>query len=88
MTAFNTNTSTSTTQITYFLRQLASLYSSRAAEVRSRRALAVSLNGLKESDLRDIGLIENDISATNQMPLEDDAASSLRRTRLERSGNW
>ena len=57
-------------------------------EIRARRVQAASLSRLKERDLRDIGLINNDITTANHMPLEADAASALRRARLDRSRNW
>lgn len=88
MTTFNTNTTSSTTQITSSLRRFAHWGWSYVIEIRTRRAQAASLSRLKERDLRDIGLIENDISTANHMPLEADAASALRCARLDRSGNW
>ncbi len=88
MTTFNTNTTTSITQITSALRRFAHWGWACIMEICSRRAQAASLRQLKESDLKDIGLIENDISSVNHMSLDSDAASVLRRTRLGRSGNW
>ena len=88
MTTFNTNTTVSTTQITSSLRRFAHWGWSYVVEARSRRSQTASLSRLKERDLRDIGLTENDISTVSHLPLDADAASALRRARLDRSGNW
>lgn len=88
MTTFNTNTTSSTTKIIPALRRFAHWGWSYVLEARSRWSQTASLSRLKERDLRDIGLTENDISTVSQLPLEADAASALRRARLDRSGNW
>ena len=42
-----------------------------------RRVQVASLRRIKSSDLRDIGLIEHDISAADQLPLSADVATAL-----------
>ena len=43
---------------------------------------------LKDRDLQDIGLIENDITVADRLPLSIDAAAVLQRVSHDRSGNW
>ncbi len=55
---------------------------------RDRRVQIASLSRIKSSDLRDIGLIEHDISAADQLPLSADVATALHLASLGRTGNW
>ena len=55
---------------------------------RDRRVQIASLRRIKSSDLRDIGLIEHDICAADQLPLSADVATALQIASLGRTGNW
>ena len=57
-------------------------------ELRVRRAQSAALRQLKDRHLQDVGLIENDITAANSLPLNTDAAAAFHRASLDRSGNW
>ena len=88
MTAFTTNTTQATTQIPSAPHRF--MHKARACllEWQARRKQIASLRNLKSADLRDIGLIEHDISAAGWLPLSTDAAMILHRASLTRSGNW
>ena len=64
----------------HFLKQL--------AEFHNRRKLRGSLSKLSDKDLRDICLTRQDIEASCNSPLTNDAADELRKTSKSRLGNW
>ncbi len=88
MTTFTTNSIAPTTFEPSVLRRFAQWTRNRILEFRARRAQIACLRQLKSRDLKDIGLIENDICAANGLPLSSDAATSLHSAILGRSGNW
>ena len=88
MTTLSTNETASATQITVTLRRFANWGWSSVLEICARRKQTVSLRQLKERDLQDIGLIENDITVAGHLPLSIDAAAVLQRASLGRSRNW
>jgi uncharacterized protein YjiS (DUF1127 family) len=88
MTTFTTNSLAPTTHEVSVLRRFMLWTRNRFPEYRACRAQIASLRQLKSRDLKDIGLIENDISAAIGLPLSSDAAMSLQRASLGRSGNW
>jgi len=88
MTTFTTNTTRPTTQISSAPHQFMRKIRSGLLEWQARRKQIATLRRLKSGDLRDIGLIEHDISAAGRLPLSTDAATSLHRTSLGRSRNW
>jgi uncharacterized protein YjiS (DUF1127 family) len=84
-----------TTNTTLPIAQGHSMHHQFARKIRSiilgwqaHRMQIASLRRLKSRDLRDIGLIEHDISAADRLPLSADVATNLYRASLSRSGNW
>ena len=57
-------------------------------ELRVRRAQTRSLGRLTSRELKDVGLIENDIAAANNLPIGSDAAMALKQASRGRLGNW
>jgi hypothetical protein len=53
-----------------------------------RQRTRASLNKLSGKDLRDIGLIRNDVSSIVHIPLPSSGALDLSNIRKARSGNW
>lgn len=88
MTYFTTNAPTSATQISTMLHRFGKWASTCILEFRMRRAHSASLRSLKSRDLKDIGLINSDISAAGRLPLSADASTALYCARLGRTGNW
>jgi len=88
MTNLTTNTTVQIARGPYVLHQLARKIRSIFLGWQARRLQIASLRRLKSRDLRDIGLIEHDISAADRLPLSADVATNLYRASLGRSGNW
>lgn len=88
MTSFTNNLSTPAIQSRQTPRRLMQMICSRIIELRTRRAQSAALHQLKDRDLKDIGLIDNDISNVSHLPLSSNAAAALHRASLHRSGNW
>lgn len=60
----------------------------RVIEWHARRATATILGSLSPRDLRDIGLIPDDVTRAHGLPLSRNAAEALHRAAFGRSGNW
>ena len=88
MTTFNTDTSPQSNRDHSPLRRFANRIWTRTLECRERQVHSAALSSLKSRDLKDIGLIDHDISSAKNLPLSTDAATDLRRISLGRSGNW
>ena len=88
MTNFTSNSTAPAAQVRFTPRRPLQMIWSWAIEMRERRAQSDALRQLKDRDLKDIGLIDNDISAASHLPLGSDAAAALHRACLHRSGNW
>ncbi|SMX24058.1 hypothetical protein [Boseongicola aestuarii] len=88
MTTFTTNTTQPNTQISSAPHRFMRKARKCLIEWQARRKQITYLRHLKSGDLRDIGLIEHDISAAGWLPLSTDAAMTLHRASLSRSGNW
>lgn len=88
MTTITTNTTVPTNHTPSAIRQFAQWLWACLLELRARRAQTAFLHRLKDRDLRDIGLIEHDMHAVNNLTLSTDAALALDRIRHSRSGNW
>lgn len=88
MTNFTTNMTVQIAQGPSVLHRLARKIRSIILGWQARRMQIASLRRLKSRDLRDIGLIEHDISAADHLPLSADVATNLYRASLGRSGNW
>lgn len=88
MTTFTTDTTAPAIQVRSAVRLSKQRIWACITELRARRAQSAALRHLKGRDLRDIGLIDNDITAANNLPLSTNAATALHLTSLGRSGNW
>ena len=88
MTTLTNNSSAPAAQIRVTSRRPMQVIWSWIIELRTRRVQSAALHQLKDRDLKDIGLIDNDISAARHLPLSSDAAAALHRASLHRSGNW
>ena len=88
MTTFTTNPITQSATQPSVLRVFARRIAAKFLELRIRYANAAALSGVRERDLKDIGLTKNDIASANGLPLSIDAATTLRITSLYRSGDW
>lgn len=88
MTTLTKNSSAPVAQIRVTPRRPMQVIWSWVIEMRARRVQSDALRQLKDRDLKDIGLIDNDISAASHLPLGSDAAAALHRASLGRSGNW
>ena len=86
MTTLTNNSSAPAAQSRFTPRRPMQVIWSWVIEMRAPRAQSDALRQLKDRDLKDIGLIDNDISAASHLPLSSDAA--LHRASLGRSGNW
>ena len=58
------------------------------AELRARKEIAKALGKLSPQELRDIGLIQNDVESACSNRLSKGASAELLRTARLRSGNW
>ena len=88
MTNFTTNMTVQIAQGHSVLHRLVRKIRSIILGWQARRLQIASLRRLKSRDLRDIGLIEHDISTADRLPLSADVATNLYRASLGRSGNW
>jgi len=88
MTNFTANTTLPFTQITSAHHRFTRKIRSVILGWQARRLQIASLRRLKSRDLRDIGLIEHDISTADRLPYSANIATTLQRTSLGRSGNW
>jgi uncharacterized protein YjiS (DUF1127 family) len=88
MTTFTTDSPIPIASIFSAQRRIANRIWICIVEFQVRRAQTASLSCLKSRDLRDIGLIDNDISAANSLPISANAAMALHRARQGRIGNW
>ena len=88
MTSFTSNLRTPAIQSRQTPRRPMQVIWSWIIELRTRRVQSAALHQLKDRDLKDIGLTDNDISAASHLPLSSDAAAALHRASLHRSGNW
>ena len=88
MTTFATNSNTTANQTLSSLRQFANKMGACIIQLCVRRAQNASLSRLTRRDLKDIGLVDDDISSANSLPLDSDAAAFLSSTRQRRIGNW
>ncbi len=59
-----------------------------AAELRDRKEISKALGKLSPKEMRDIGLIQNDVESACSNRLSKDASTELLRTARLRSGNW
>lgn len=57
-------------------------------ELRARRAVRRALGQISDGQLRDAGLIRNDVDTACGHPLSHSSASDLRAAARARSGNW
>ena len=88
MTTLTNNSSAPAAQIRVTSRRPMQVIWSWVIEMRARRAQSDALRQLRDRDLKDIGLIDNDISVASHLPLGSDAVAALHRASLGRSGNW
>ena len=58
------------------------------AELRDRKEITKALGNLSPHELRDIGLIQNDVGSACSNRLSQGASTELLRTAQKRSGNW
>lgn len=57
-------------------------------EAVDRHRMKATLRNLSAKDLRDIGLIRNDLSSVDYLPLTSCGAFELSKTARARAGNW
>ena len=88
MTSFTSNSSTTAIQTRRAPRRPMHMIWSWIIELRVRRAQFAVLSQLKDRDLRDVGLIDNDITNAKHLPLGTSATSALHGASFSRSGNW
>ncbi|WP_374430896.1 DUF1127 domain-containing protein [Tabrizicola sp.] len=53
-----------------------------------RRQMKISVGGLSEAMLRDIGLTPEDVEAALGAPLDQDASDAMLHEAVARAGNW
>ena len=58
------------------------------AELRDRKEITKGLGKLSPHEMRDIGLIQNDVGSACSNRLSQGASTQLLRTAQQRSGNW
>ena len=88
MTILTDNSTVPATREPSVLRRFLRWIWSCIQEIQARRVQTASLHHLKSRDLKDVGLIENDIAAAKSLPVGTDAVDALHRARLDRSSNW
>jgi len=88
MTSISQNTSRQQRSWNVSLQGLAETALAVFSEVFDRNELTESLGNLSAKNLRDIGLIENDVTSIGHLSLSSDASHGLSETRRSRLTNW
>jgi len=71
-----------------YLRSLSERCGAIFEEMRARNAIRQTLGIISDRQLRDAGLIRNDIDVASQCPLSQSSEVELRAAARGRTGNW
>lgn len=86
--SFRSNTQTTSLIANADLRHTAVRFLSIVSEWRARRALKQALGDATDKQLRDAGLIRQDVEDACNLPFSRSAASSVRGAARARAANW